>query len=166
MIRTRKFSLTIASDNQHAPNSPMMNIMIDLLYDKFAAHTQASSLVPTIPNTIPIDLHHAMTQVWTDLIALKPTTMAVLNPRVMAANPGFLTYSFSILPTPSTHRKFIALLPENIKTRSGYQGAINRGDGPTFLASYQIFNDVFQFRKFGSESPYDIISPTLRHLIF
>ncbi|KAI8330574.1 hypothetical protein BC941DRAFT_518019 [Chlamydoabsidia padenii] len=156
-----------------APHSPMMNTMMDLRYDKFAAHTQASSVVLTIPNTIPIDLHHAMTQAWTYMIALKPTTMDVWTPRVMTANPGCLvpicisiidiynrynaeehdeplkTYSLSILPTPFTHRKFIALLPENIKTRSGYQGVINRGDGPTFLASYQIFNDVFQFRKFG-----------------
>lgn len=153
----------------------MMNLMIDLLYEKFEAQTQASTMTITIPDTIPNNLHVAINQVWISVIALKPVNMGILTPRSMAADPGMLipiyidiirtynayndeehdpplkSYNFSILPTPSTHRRFIALLPENIKARTGYQEVIRERDGPTFLKSYQIFYDVFQFRKFGFE---------------
>lgn len=151
----------------------MMNDILDLLYNKFAAHTHASNQTLTIPPAIPFELHDTLTQVWTELMDLKPTNMGVLNPRVLAANPGILvpiyiaiintydrynqqeheqplrTYSFSILPKPSTNRRFIALLPENLKARTGYQGDIRDVEGPSFLKSYQIYHDVFQFRKFG-----------------
>jgi hypothetical protein len=101
--------------------------------------------------------------------------MGVLNSRVLAADPGSLvpicvvimniydqyveeeheepvrTYAFSILPLPSTHRRFISLVPENVKKRTGHNDRISPQDGPTFLNSYQVFFDVFQFHKFGIE---------------
>jgi hypothetical protein len=104
---------------------------------------------------------------------MKPLTLGILTTQKMSANPGSLvpvymailqayeyynaqdherpvkTYCFSILPQPSTHRRFIALVPENVKAMTGYQGAPVVTEGPSFLKSYQTFYDVFQFRKFG-----------------
>jgi hypothetical protein len=151
----------------------MMTTILELLYERFAAHTQTTAQLFPIPETIPVGLHLSITQVWTELIALKPASMGELNSRALSADPGSLvpiciaiiniydqygaeeheepvrTYGFSILPVPSTHRRFISLVPENVKKRTGYNGRISREDGPSFLQSYRVFYDVFQFRKFG-----------------
>ncbi|SAL94840.1 hypothetical protein, partial, partial [Absidia glauca] len=68
------------------------------------------------------------------------------------------TYGFTILPVPSTHRRFVSLVPENVKKRTGYNGRISREDGPSFLHSYRIFYEVFQFRKLGIASFQDFLT--------
>ncbi|SAM03841.1 hypothetical protein [Absidia glauca] len=132
--------------------------------------------------TIPVGLHLSITQVWAELIASKPASMGELNSRILSADPGSLvpicvailniykqygveeheepvrTYGFPILPVPSTHRRFISLVPENVKKRAGHNDRISRQDGPSFLQSYRILYDVFQFRKFGIASFEDFLA--------
>ncbi|SAL98554.1 hypothetical protein, partial, partial [Absidia glauca] len=72
------------------PSSPMMTTILELLYERFAAHTQTTAQPFPIPETIPVGLHHSITQVWTELIGLKPESMGELNSRALSADPGSL----------------------------------------------------------------------------
>ncbi|SAL94842.1 hypothetical protein [Absidia glauca] len=121
-------------------NSPMMNTMVELLYKRFAAHTQTTGQLLTIPETIPVGLHH----LW-----------FVLNSRVLSADPGSLVpicvAIMNIYDQYGEEEMKNLLVPENVKKRAGHNDRISPQEGPNFLNSYQVFFGVFQFNKFGIE---------------